>query len=490
MHESLLRVSIDHLLEGVQVIGFDWTYLYLNDTAARHGRRSADALIGRTMMECYTGIEHTALFATMQRVMRTRRAERMLNEFAYDDGDSRWFELRIEPVPDGVCVLSLDITERHMAELQLQQAQKMEAIGHLAGGIAHDFNNMLTAILGYAELMSEQIGPDKPIGRDLQEIVFAAERAAALTRQLLAFSRKQHVNPRPMSLNDIVKGIEPMLRRLLGENIAIRTALDPATRSVLADPIQIEQVVLNLAVNARDAMPTGGILRIDTGNVSIDDAAARDRGDLPAGEYARLTVTDTGVGMTPDVRARIFEPFFTTKDRGHGTGLGLAAVHGIVKQLGGTIDVESEPAHGTTFTIYLPWTELPIAPVGRTGRVASVGTDRILLVEDEPAVRSFARMVLTRHGYQVAEVPSAEDALAWAASGAGYDLLLTDVMLTGVDGVQLADQLRDRRPDLRVLFMSGYAEPAGMPTGASVLEKPFTAHALLTAVRAALEHEQ
>ncbi|HEY6892584.1 MAG TPA: PAS domain-containing protein, partial [Rhodanobacteraceae bacterium] len=318
MHESLLRVSIDHLLEGVQVIGFDWTYLYLNDTAARHGRRSVGELLGRTMMECYPPIEQTALFVALQRVMRTRRPERMLNEFTYDQGDSRWFELRIEPVPDGICVLSLDITERQMAELQLQQAQKMEAIGHLAGGIAHDFNNMLTAILGYAELMSEQIGPDKPIGRDLQEIVFAAERAAALTRQLLAFSRKQHVNPRPMALNDIVKGIEPMLRRLLGENIAIRTLLDPATHSVLADPIQIEQVVLNLAVNARDAMPSGGALTIATRNAAFDAGAAREHGDIVAGEYAQLTVTDTGIGMTPDVRKRIFEPFFTTKDRGHG----------------------------------------------------------------------------------------------------------------------------------------------------------------------------
>jgi PAS domain S-box-containing protein len=214
MQEPRLRESLDHLLEGVQVIARDWTYLYVNETAARQARSTTSMLIGRTITSCFSAIERTPLFAALDRVMQTRRPERLLHEFTYDEGDTRWFELRIEPVPDGICVLSLDMTERQSAELQLQQAQKMEAIGRLAGGIAHDFNNMLTAILGYAELISEQIGPDKPIGRDLQEIVYAAERAVALTRQLLAFSRKQHVDPRPMSLNGVVKGIEPMLRRL------------------------------------------------------------------------------------------------------------------------------------------------------------------------------------------------------------------------------------------------------------------------------------
>jgi signal transduction histidine kinase/CheY-like chemotaxis protein len=484
-----LRVSIDQLIEGVQVVAFDWTYLYLNETAVRHSRRPASDLLGRTLMECYPGIEQTPLFEALARVMHTRRAERLLNEFTYADNERRWFDLRVDAVPEGICILSLDITEHREAELRLQQAQKMEAIGQLAGGVAHDFNNMLTAILGYAELIGEQIGPDKPIGRDLREIVYAGERAAALTRQLLAFSRKQHLTPIPMSLNDVATGIVPMLRRVIGEQIRIRTSFHPDTPTVLADPVQIEQVVLNLAVNARDAMPDGGTLTIATEPATVDNSYAAEHVDLSPGRYAVLIVSDTGVGMTPAVRARIFEPFFTTKDRGKGTGMGLAAVHGIVKQLGGSIWIYSEPGRGAVFKIFLGVTDLPIPSVAeRAKEGVPVGRERVLLVEDEPNIRLFAQMVLSRHGYRVIEADSAEAALAWAQDpDATIDAVVSDVGLPGLDGFQLAERLRRRYANLVVLFVSGYADPAGIPTDADLLEKPFTAHALLSRLRNALD---
>jgi signal transduction histidine kinase len=382
--------------------------------------------------------------------------------------------------------------EQAALEEQLRQAQKMEAIGQLAGGIAHDFNNILTAILGYSELITEQIGPDKPIGQDLQEIVMAAHRAATLTRQLLAFSRKQAINPTPVSLNTVTERLQPMLRRLITENISIRTSLDPATHTVLADETQLEQVLMNLVVNARDAMLNGGTLTIQTGNASLDEDYVRHHTDSRPGGYAVLSVSDTGVGMSREVQARIFEPFFTTKEHGRGTGLGLAAVYGIVKQLGGNIWVYSEPGHGAVFKIYLPQTERQIESVVTRARVASpVGTETILLVEDEAAVRSFTRTVLQRYGYRVLEADSGEAALERIQGYDGpLDLLLTDVMLSGMDGGQLAQHIRRDRVDLAVLLMSGYAEPAVTRSfQAELLEKPFTAPILLSRVREVLESQ-
>ncbi len=375
---------------------------------------------------------------------------------------------------------------------ELRQAQKLEAIGQLAGSVAHDFNNMLTAILGYAELLTEQIGPDKPIGRDLQEIVAAAERAASLTRQLLAFGRRQAITPVPLSLNSVVEQLEPMLRRLITANISIRITLDPHIHAVLADVTQLEQVLLNLSVNGRDAMPAGGVLTIETRNAALDDANRDDRPECPRGNYTVISVSDTGVGMSREVQGHIFEPFYTTKERGRGTGLGLAAVHGIVKQLDGHIFVSSEPGRGSQFAIYLPTTSQPTPKVVTTAREVAVpvGHETILLVEDEPGVRGFARTILTRHGYHVIAVESGEAAIdALRREEARIDLLLTDVMLSGKDGGQLATALRCDAPDLPVLFMSGYADPFvrnEFPADCEMLEKPFTAHTLLWRVRGAL----
>jgi two-component system, cell cycle sensor histidine kinase and response regulator CckA len=375
---------------------------------------------------------------------------------------------------------------------QLRQAHKMEAIGQLAGGVAHDFNNMLTAILGYAEMLCEQIGPDKSIGKDLRQIVSAAERASALTRQLLAFGRKQTIKPAVLSLNTVVEGLEPMLRRLIPENVVIQTALDGRTWAVRADPVQLEQVLMNLVVNGRDAMPGGGVLRIETRNATRRQLVDARPQATPSTDHVVLRVSDTGVGIPADVVDRIFEPFFTTKDHGRGTGLGLAAVQGIVGQLGGFITVDSAPGRGTRFDIFLPKADqMPDAqPVAAEG-IPDIGSETVLLVEDDAAVRGFARTVLQRHGYRVQEAESSEAALArLAADTRGVDLLLTDLILTGMNGAELARSLGERQPSLRVLFMSGYGDAApdeALPEAADVLVKPFTAHTLLARVRRALD---
>jgi signal transduction histidine kinase len=386
--------------------------------------------------------------------------------------------------------------ERARLEEQLRHAQKMEAVGHLAGGIAHDFNNILTAILGYAELLTEQIDADKPIGKDLREIEAAAERAAELTRQLLAFSRKQVLAMTPVDLNDMVRRLEPMLRRLLGEQVTIKTALAEALNPVLAAMTQLEHVLINLSVNARDAMPQGGILTIETRNVALDAAYVMTHPGSREGSYAMVRVSDTGVGMEPEVQARIFEPFFTTKESGRGTGLGLAAVYGTVKQLHGYIEVNSQPERGSTFAVYVPRTEQAAQP--RTVPVPTgspLGTETVLLVEDEPGVRSFVGIVLGRFGYHVIEAATAEAALTLLEHIARpIHLLLTDVILPGMSGRELAVQLGRDRPHLGVLFMSGYSDfgsqaaQSPLDPGVHLIEKPFTAQALLVKVREVLSH--
>ncbi len=383
-----------------------------------------------------------------------------------------------------------DASEQERLHEQLRQAQKMEAVGQLAGGIAHDFNNVLTAILGYVGLLTDQIGPDKPIGRDLREIRLAAERAAVLTQQLLAFSRKQVLAVRPLDLSEMVRNLEPMLRRLMPEPVRIGTTLAEAPDPVRADPTQLEHLLINLAVNARDAMPNGGTLTIATGSMDLDEAFIVRHPGASTGRHSTLTVTDTGIGMAPDVQRRIFEPFFTTKERGRGTGLGLAAAYGTVKQLGGYIGVDSEPGKGTSFTIYLPRTDgTPQAVDVSVPTGTPVGAETILLVEDESGVRSFARIALQRFGYRVLEADSAESALSLlGALEDAVDLLLTDVVLPGMDGRELATRVAAVRPATRVLFLSGYAASLRtgdgfLSPGVQMLEKPFSAQVLLTRTR-------
>ncbi len=383
----------------------------------------------------------------------------------------------------GATGVSVDITERRRLEIELSNAQKMEAIGRLAGGIAHDFNNNLTAIIGYVDMMLGQIGHDKPISRDLEEVQRAAERSAGLVRRLLAFGRRQIIQPRELNLNSVVEGLKPMLERLIGESIQVVVSLDPGARSIIGDAGQVEQVVMNLSLNARDAMPAGGTLTIVTRN-------AKEADRLPVaspGPYVLMTIRDTGTGMDAGTKEHLFEPFFTTKPVGAGTGLGLSTVYGIVKQLGGFIAVESDIGKGTMFRIFLPASgrtpEIVQAPV-KPGP-ALVSRETILLVEDEDGVRRFAKHALERHGFHVLEAASPEQALSIAGStGEHIGLLLTDVVMPQLSGPELADRLKTSRPDLPVLYMSGY--PASMvmqggqpDAGIRLLPKPFTTAELL-----------
>ena len=387
-----------------------------------------------------------------------------------------------------------DVTAHKSLESQLRQAQKMEAIGQLAGGIAHDFNNMLSVILGVGQILRQEINDGDPLRADVNEIISAAERAATLTRQLLAFSRKQVLKPRATDLSALLRDMEGMLRRLIGEDVELSMVLAPQAGPVLADPGQLEQVILNLAVNARDAMPGGGRLIIETRTVQVSKEYAEDHLGLQPGAYALLLVSDNGEGMTAEVRERVFEPFFTTKEPGRGTGLGLSTVHGIVAQSEGHVWIYSEPGLGTTFKIHLPLREGASTPAPQPPTIFGGGAgERVLLVEDEPLVRQFTRRALTRAGYRVIEAANGGEALLIAESHEGpIDLLLTDVVMPRMSGPALAERLQRLRPGLRTLFMSGYSQAAlgdgkPLPVGIDLVEKPITLDALARKVREVLD---
>jgi PAS domain S-box-containing protein len=388
-----------------------------------------------------------------------------------------------------------DLTEQRRLQTQLVQSQKMEAVGRLAGGIAHDFNNLLTVITTSCDLLREDMGPDDPKREDVDQVRKAADGAAALTRQLLAFSRQQVLAPQIVNLGDVVFGIEKMLRRVIGEDVDLVTVLDPVAGAVKADVGQLEQVLMNLAVNARDAMPTGGKLTIEIANVEHDPDYAREQEAAPVSRFVMLAVSDTGIGMDEATKARIFEPFFTTKELGKGTGLGLATVYGIVRQSGGFIWVYSEPGLGTTFKIYLP--QVDAVADGHAAsdapRSSWRGTETVLLVEDAAAVRSVIHEALARQGYAVLDAPDGAEALRIAASHAGpIHLLLTDVVMPGLSGRQLADQLATVRPETKVLYTSGYTDDAVvrhgvLESGIAYLQKPFTVDGLARKVREVLD---
>ncbi|HKC66268.1 MAG TPA: PAS domain S-box protein, partial [Pyrinomonadaceae bacterium] len=397
----------------------------------------------------------------------------------------------------GVQGIARDVTERRQLEEQLRQAQKMEAVGRLAGGVAHDFNNLLTAITGYSDLTLRRLRPEDPLRRNVEEIKKAGDRAASLTRQLLAFSRKQVLQPKVLDLNAVVSDMEEMLQRLIGEDIELRTMLAPELGSVKADPGQIEQVIMNLAVNARDAMPQGGKLTIETANVYLNEGYATRHIAVKPGPYVMLAVSDTGEGMSEETQSRIFEPFFTTKEMGKGTGLGLSTVYGIVKQSGGNIWAYSEVSEGTAFKIYLP-------RVGETAEVYKPhheveenldGTETILLAEDDERVRGLVRAVLEDYGYRVLAAENGGAALAISERHSGpIHLLLTDVVMPEISGSELADRLARSHPEMRVLYMSGYTDESIVHHGVldadmPFIQKPFEPDALGRKVRELLDEE-
>ena len=392
--------------------------------------------------------------------------------------------------------IARDVTMRKELEVKLLHSQKMDAVGRLAAGVAHDFNNMLTVILGNCEEGLQQPGIDQAVRRAFDDIRTAAEGAAALTRQLLTFSRRQIVQPSVLSLNDVLSETQRMLTRLIGEDLDVQFHLHPDLALIFADASQLQQLVLNLAVNARDAMPDGGRLTIETGNVFLDHDYVLTHQQVPPGDYVMLTVSDTGVGMSEATCARIFEPFFTTKEVGKGTGLGLSTAYGIVKQSGGFIWVYSEPGDGTTFKIYFPRAEAPDSLTGAdiTHGTSATANETVLLVEDNAAVLDVTRRYLTKVGYTVLGASNAEQAIMLCGDSVPA-LLITDIVMPGMNGAALAEQLRRMHRDLKVLFLSGYAEAAIsgrrlLPSGANFLQKPFTQRALAEKVRAVMDGVQ
>jgi PAS domain S-box-containing protein len=478
----------------------DGRVLAANAAAVRiTGFPSVAALLDANVADLYADVSDRA------RVIGALERGETLQDFEIQgrrrDGALIWVSVNVRPVKVAGRILHYewslaDITERRLLESQLRQAQKMEAVGQLAGGVAHDFNNLLTVIGGRCYLMLGKLAPDDALRREVELVRGAAERAARLTHQLLAFSRKQVLEPRVLDLNETVTGIEPLLRRLIGEHIEISVTRGSGLGRVKADAGQLEQVLLNLAVNARDAMPQGGQLALETGNVTLDERAARRAHDLSPGSYVVLSVTDSGHGMDAATRAQIFEPFFTTKEVGKGTGLGLATVYGIVKQSGGFIEVESEPGRGACFRVYLPRVD---GEVGAAEPVKAPGTrlrgsETVLLVEDDESLRMLAREILTVQGYRVLEAASPREALRANQTHDGrIHLLLTDVVMPEMNGRQLADHLKMARPDMAVLFMSGYTGAALAQRGGEaeftgqLLPKPFTPDGLSRKVREVLD---
>jgi PAS domain S-box-containing protein len=494
-----LRTLVDAAPVAVAVLDVNGVVRVWNQAAEALFGPPAASVVGRRLSEQRLVDERT--IALLGRVLSGETIRSLEDRQARRDGST--IDVRVDGAPlrdgtgtiVGAVALVADVTATKNLEEQLLQAQKMESIGRLAGGVAHDFNNLLTGIFGYSSLLAEELDGTND---DAQELVSgireSAERAAALTAQLLAFSRRQVLQPRVVELNDVVRGIEPLLRRIIGETVSLVTLPRPDVGRVRADPTQLEQVIVNLVVNARDAMPDGGTCVVETDEVTFDEAYAQEHFDVSPGRYVMLAVTDAGVGMDAETRLHLFEPFFTTKDQGKGTGLGLATTYGIVKQSGGHIWLYSEPDHGTTFKLYFPRVAEPsdvAKPATRTP-IRAAPTETILLVEDDGSVREITRTVLARHGYRVLE---AENGLAAIALSERYadpiDLLVTDVVMPGVGGRALAEQIQQRRPQIRTLFISGYTEDTIVRQGVldahvSFLAKPFAPETLARAVRDAL----
>jgi PAS domain S-box-containing protein len=472
---------------------------YANAIGERFGLRGSDA-IGRDLHDVFAPQAAEQMWQGVSAVFTTSQRQCFETRFETPDGEL-WVETSLVPMSretadtDAVMGVARDITDRKRLEREFTQAQKMEAVGRLAGGIAHDFNNLLTVIQGYSELLLDRVRHDPDLVADLDEVKKAGERASRLTKQLLTFSRKQAFSPRVLDLSAVVAELHRMLGRVIGEDIDIDIVADPQLGRIKADPSQMEQLIVNLAVNARDAMPLGGTLHIATGNADIDSAfAQRHEGAVP-GRYVSLIVRDSGCGMTPEVLTHVFEPFFTTKPVGKGTGLGLATVYGIVKQSGGYIVVDSAPDVGTTVTTYLP----VVAEAAEAAVAAAVpakalsGAETILLVEDEAGLRRLMQRTLERLGYTVLQTRDVTHALEIAEHHSGpIDLLLSDVIMPGMNGPDLAQRIVRRRPSIKVLYVSGFTNCSVLDLGSvspntCFLAKPFSPQALATRVRECLD---
>ena len=502
--EELFRLITENAADMIAVVDTSGQRLYNSPSYQKLLGYSQEELGKTSAFEQIHADDRTAVVDAAQDARRTGMGRTVEYRIRHKDG--RWLTLEstasVARNQDGevekLVIVNRDITERKQLEEQLHRSQKLEAIGRLSGGVAHDFNNLLGLIIGYSEALQERVPPDDPYREAVDEIQNAGKRAAALTQQLLAFSRKQVLEPRILSLNTTIGDIEKMLRRLLGEDIQIELLLSPDTGTVKADRSQIEQVILNLVVNARDAMPDGGKLTIETGKWILDRSTVLRHPYVIPGPYAMLKVTDTGCGMDAELQSHIFEPFFTTKEKGKGTGLGLATAYGVIKQSGGYIWVDSEVGKGTAFRIYLPEVKAvaDVVPEGVPEAKAAlrVATERrtILVVEDERSLRKLTKKTLSEAGHQVFEAGDASEALEISRTTKGtIDLLLTDVIMPGISGKKLADVLLAERPGIGVLYMSGYtdgeiAKQGMLEQGTAILRKPFTRGELMRQVENAL----
>ncbi len=488
---------VQNILEGIVVQDRDGYFTFVNPAAAAMlGYGAPEDLVGEHWTKVVPRDQQPIVLAADERRARGE-SDRYELQVVRKDGTRMSILLSGSPRFEdghfaGTLATFTDITTLKRLEVQLRQAQKMEAVGTLAGGIAHDFNNLLTAILGNAALLLDSLPPNDPNREDVKEIKKAGERAAALTRQILTFSRHQVVEPKVLDLNEVVADTSRMLQRVIGADIELTLRLGENVGHVRADPTQITQILVNLAANARDAMPEGGYLSVETAHVFLDDHFAYTHPGVAPGDYALLAVTDTGLGMTEEVRERIFEPFYTTKDVGQGTGLGLSVVYGIVRQYGGHISVYSEPDVGTRFEIYLPSVDEPTDDTDDSGDFPPAGDETILLAEDEAMVRALAVRILTEHGYTVLEARDGQEALALCQEHDGpIHLLLSDVIMPQMRGQELAERVKAIYPDIRVLYMSGYSsdiintiEPS---TTEPIMHKPFSVKTLLRTVRKVLE---
>ena len=498
-----LTMAVEQAGESIVVTDTRGTIQYVNPAFERITGYDPVEVIGQNPRILKSGRQDAAFYKNLWQTLRRGEVWRGTFQNKRRDGTLYEEDAVISPVrdPSGQVVnyvaVKRDVTDVRRMEDQLRQSQKMEAVGRLAGGVAHDFNNLLTAISGYSDLLLHRLPDYSTLRRDVEEIRKAGDRAATLTRQLLAFSRRQVLQPKVLDLNAVVTSMGRMLRRLIGEDIDLSTDLSPSLSRVKADPGQIEQVIVNLAVNARDAMPDGGRITIATADAELSPAYAAAHPEVSPGPHVLLSVTDTGHGMSDETQAHLFEPFFTTKERGKGTGLGLATVYGIVQQSGGHLRVNSAADRGSTFLIYLPRVEAPEDVVQGADRPLlphpSPGTETVLLVEDEEVVRRLAREILSGNGYRVLEAGNGREALLLSEAHRGeIHLLLTDVVMPKMSGRELTGRIRPLRPGLRILYMSGYTDDAilrhgVLEDGIPFLQKPFTPEGLARKVREVLD---
>ena len=507
--EEKYRSILENIQDGYIEVDLAGNFTFVNGVVCRRLGYSREELIGMNNRQYTDETTAKKAYQLYNRVYRTGEPVRNFEEEVIRKDGTRWiYELSVslirnpEGKPIGFRGISRDITERKRAEKemaalqeQLRESQKMEAIGRLAGGIAHDFNNLLTVIKGYSQLALMELKEGDSLRGNIEEIQKGSQRAADLTRQLLAFSRRQVMEMKVLDLNTLLRDLDKMLRRIIGEDIELTTLLANDLGRVKIDPGQIEQVIMNLAVNAKDAMPFGGKLTIETANAVLDESYARNHADVKPGRYVMFSVSDTGVGMTPEVRERLFEPFFTTKQKGRGTGLGLSTVYGIVKQSGGNIWVYSEPGHGTTFKIYLSRVDEPLEQLReKTTRGELLrGSETVLVVEDEEKVRKLTVGILGKQGYSVLDASQGDDALAISEKHKGpIHLILVDVVMPGISGTELTKRLAFLRPETKILYMSGYTDNAivhhgVLEKGVNYIQKPFTIDELTRKVREALD---